>query len=118
MSAENAPPADVVVLLAACPPDEAAAIARTLVGERWAACVNIIENVTSIYRWKGELCEEGERLLVVKTARNCAPGLIGRLKEIHPYEVPEILVLPVEAGNPAYIEWVARESGGAVRAGE
>jgi periplasmic divalent cation tolerance protein len=93
-------------------PDEATAkqIARTLVEERLVACVNVVANVTSVYRWQGKIEEAGEILLVMKTVGERIPALAARLKELHPYEVPELLALPVDAALPAYAQWVVDET--------
>jgi periplasmic divalent cation tolerance protein len=88
--------------------DEAAAtrIAEALVTEWHAACVNIVPGVRSVYRWKGEVQRDGEHLLVIKTAVDRVDDLLVRLKELHPYEVPEMLVLDVERGWPPYLAWL------------
>ena len=98
----------VVVLLVTTPSaDVAAAIARTLVEEGLAACGNVVPGIRSIYRWEGKVQEDAEALLVIKTERRLVPELKLRLGELHPYQVPELLVLPVEDGLPAYLEWVS-----------
>ncbi|MEI6224322.1 MAG: divalent-cation tolerance protein CutA [Deltaproteobacteria bacterium] len=98
----------VVVLLVTTPTaDVAAAIARTLVEEGLAACGNVVPGIRSIYRWEGKVQEDAEALLVIKTERRLVPELKLRLGELHPYQVPELLVLPVEDGLPAYLEWVS-----------
>lgn len=103
----NTPPNAVVVLLSTCPSAEAgAAIARKLVEARIAACVNIVPGVRSIYRWKGEICDDAEVLLVLKTAAARQSEAMAALKAAHPYEVPEILVLRPEDGWPDYLKWV------------
>ena len=97
-----------VVLLVTTPSaDVAAAIARTLVEEGLAACGNVLPGIRSIYRWEGKVQEDAEALLVIKTERRLVPELKVRLPELHPYDVPELLVLPVEDGLPAYLEWVS-----------
>jgi periplasmic divalent cation tolerance protein len=97
----------VVVLVTAPSADVAAAIARTLVEEGLCACGNVVPGIRSIYRWEGKVQDEGEALLVLKTERRLVAALKGRLPELHPYQVPELLVLPVEDGLPAHLEWVA-----------
>lgn len=82
-------------------------IARRLVDERLAACVSIIPNVTSVYKWKGAREEAREYLLVVKTSSERLDALILRLREIHPYEVPEAIAFSVEKGDPPYLDWLA-----------
>ena len=98
------------VLLATCPPAEAARIAEGLLERRLAACVNALPGVVSRYRWKGKLEKDDETLLVIKTEASRVPDLIAALKELHPYEVPELLSLPVEDGNGDYMAWVKAET--------
>lgn len=95
-------------------PDEARGreIARALVEERLAACGNVVPIAASVYRWEGKVVEEGECLLIVKTRASLAERVAERVLALHPYRVPEILVLPVEAGLDAYLRWVQDESGG------
>ena len=110
MPAPAAP--DVAAVVLSTVPDEAVAerIARVLVEERLAACVNRLGGVASIYRWQGGIEEAGEILLLIKTHARRAPAVTQRLRELHPYEVPEILVLPVAAGLGAYLDWIRRET--------
>ncbi len=84
---------------------DAAALARTLVEERLAACVNVLPPMTSIYRWKGQLEHDREQQLVIKTTTGRVAALEARLRELHPYELPEFLVLAAAAGA-AYGAWV------------
>jgi periplasmic divalent cation tolerance protein len=88
---------------------DAAALARTLVEERLAACVNVLPAMTSLYRWKGAVEQDREQQLVIKTTPSRLRALEVRLKALHPYEVPEFLVVPAEGGSAAYLAWV-RES--------
>ncbi len=90
--------------------DTARRIARQLVEERLAACVNIIDNVTSIYKWEGDLEEDKELLMVMKTSADRLSSLIQKLREVHPYDVPEILAWPAEKGNPGYLDWVLTQT--------
>jgi periplasmic divalent cation tolerance protein len=85
---------------------DAAALARSLVEERLAACVNILPPMTSVFRWKGAVTEEGEQQLIIKTAPDKVTALEARLRQLHPYEVPEFLVLGTSAGSAAYLAWV------------
>lgn len=104
---------DVVVALATAPDAEAAArIGRALVQERLVACTNLVPGMTSIYRWRGEVREEGEVLMVMKTRGALVDRLKARLPELHPYEVPELLVVPVTDGLEAYCRWVRDETDG------
>lgn len=99
----------VIVVFSTFPSeDKAAEIARTLVTEGHAACVNLVPPVRSIYRWQNELCDERETLAIMKTTRERFDALRERLVALHPYEVPEVIALPVEAGHPPYLDWVAR----------
>ena len=91
--------------------DAAAEIAHTLVAERLAACCNLIPAARSIYRWQGKIEDANEVLLLIKTRSEHFERLKGRILELHPYEVPEVLSLPVEAGYAAYLEWLAKETG-------
>jgi periplasmic divalent cation tolerance protein len=85
---------------------DAAALARTLVDERLAACVNVIGPVTSIYRWNEQVEQDAEQQLVIKTTTAALPALEARLKQLHPYELPEFLVLQPSGGSDAYLAWV------------
>lgn len=85
--------------------EEARRIGKTLVEEKLAACVNI-HPIKSIYRWGGGIEEEEETALLVKTKAELADEVIERVKELHSYEVPCIVSLPIEKGNPAYLEWI------------
>jgi periplasmic divalent cation tolerance protein len=104
------PDTDVRVVLVTTPPGQGAGIARDLVEARLAACVNVVGSVRSIYRWEGKVCDEGEELLVAKTVASRVDALIARVREIHPYSVPEVIALPVVAGSAPYLEWVAGET--------
>lgn len=96
-----------LVVLSTCPdPDTASRLARMLVEQRLAACVNLIPGLRSVYEWEGRIEEDAEVLLVIKTSRARYPELEARLTEAHPYEVPEILALDVTAGLPAYLAWL------------
>jgi periplasmic divalent cation tolerance protein len=98
----------VIVVFSTFPSeDKAADIARTLVSEGLCACVNLVPPVRSIYRWQGEICDERETLAIIKTTRERFDALRDRLVALHPYEVPEVIALPVEAGHPPYLDWVS-----------
>ena len=102
----------VVVAFSTFPsPDKAAEVARILVGERLAACVNLVPAVRSIYRWQDKIEDDNEVLVLIKTRTEHFERLKARILELHPYEVPEVLALPVEAGYAAYLEWMAKETG-------
>jgi periplasmic divalent cation tolerance protein len=98
---------DVLVVLCTLPPGEAAAgIARAVVEERLAACVNILPGLRSIYEWEGAIQDDSEQLAILKTTTDRFEELRTRLLQLHPYAVPEILALPVEDGHLAYLGWV------------
>jgi len=91
--------------------DVAKTIARALVEERLAACVNLMSGVTSVYRWEGAIEESAEVLLIAKTVQERVHALTQRTKELHPYKLPEIIALPVDAALPAYADWIVEETG-------
>lgn len=86
--------------------EDAERIARELVERRLAACVNVVPGLVSIYRWKDKIEREDERLLIIKTRRDRFPALREALAAIHPYEVPELIAIPIEDGSPAYLQWL------------
>ena len=95
------------MVLCTCPDrDTAEDIAEKLVESGLAACVNILPGTTSIYRWQGNIEKDQEILLLIKTARTRTAELQQALEEMHPYDVPEIIALPIESGHHPYIEWV------------
>jgi periplasmic divalent cation tolerance protein len=101
---------DAVVIFCTCrDKDEARRIARDLVEARFAACVNIVPSVESIYRWQGDVEAAEEALLVIKTVRERLPGLQERILHLHSYDTPEIIALPVAEGLEKYLAWL-RES--------
>jgi periplasmic divalent cation tolerance protein len=99
-----------VVFVTVGNPDEACVIARKLVEEELVACVNVVSRIRSIYRWKGEIYDEEEHLLIMKTKSSLLQALQSRVREIHSYEVPEIISLPIEQGLPEYLNWVAENT--------
>ena len=99
---------DALVVLVTAPSAETAAeVARALVEEGLAACGNVVPGLRSIYRWQGQVHDEAEALLVLKTERRLLEALKARLPALHPYQVPELLALPVEGGLAPYLEWIA-----------
>ncbi len=89
-------------------------IAQNLVGTRLASCVNILPGLQSVYRWKQEIHNDQEFLLIIKTRSDKTDEVIKRLVEIHPYELPEAIVLNIEDGYGPYLEWIRAETGIAV----
>ena len=104
------PKSAIVVLVTAPTPERAAELARTLVTERLAACGNVVPGLRSIYRWEGKVQEDEEALLLLKTTRGRFEALRDRVLALHPYQVPEVIALPVEAGSAAYLDWIAAET--------
>jgi periplasmic divalent cation tolerance protein len=99
---------DVVVVLTTVPTgSKGEEIGRTLVEERLAACVNVLAPMTSIYRWRGAVERESERQVIIKTTRQRVPALKARLDTLHPYELPEFIVLAVTDGGASYLEWIS-----------
>jgi periplasmic divalent cation tolerance protein len=99
----------VVVLSAIGTPPDAEKVARALVDERLAACVNVVPGVVSIYRWQGNVEQEPELILVIKTLANRVDALTKRLLELHPYELAEVVVIPIVGGHKAYLEWIEEQ---------
>ncbi len=95
-----------VVLITCGGEEEADRIATALVEEHLAACANIVPKVTSVYRWKGEICRDSEVLLIVKACASTLRKLEERVKEIHSYEVAEVIALPILAGSKEYLDWM------------
>ena len=96
-----------VVLVTAPTPEAAAEIARALVEEGLVACGNVVPGLRSIYRWEGKVVDEAEALLVLKTERRLLGALKARVATLHPYQVPELLALPVDDGLGPYLAWIA-----------
>lgn len=106
-SAQSTTMTDVVIVLSTVPDEESGErLARALVDERLAACVNLHGPMVSVYRWKGKVEREAERQLVIKTTRDRVPALEARLKALHSYETPEFVIVSVEGGSQAYLDWV------------
>ena len=99
--------ASFVIVLTTFPADgDAEKVARTLVEERLVACVNILPVMESVYRWEGKIEQSRERQVVMKTAQDRVDELTRRLEELHPFEVPELLVLAVSGGGDRYLAWI------------
>jgi periplasmic divalent cation tolerance protein len=96
-----------LVIYCTCPDQVVAErIAKALVSDRLAACVNIVPGITSIYRWQGRVHSDPELLLIIKSRSDVYPALEARIRELHAYEVPEIIALPVRQGSSAYLNWL------------
>jgi periplasmic divalent cation tolerance protein len=102
---------EIVVFITASSEDEAANIAQTLVESKLAACVNIIRNVRSIYRWQGNIEDNAEVLMVVKTRKQHCSSLKEKVKELHSYDVPEVIALPIIEGSKDYLKWLQESTG-------
>lgn len=102
------PTLDTVLLCYCTCPDAASAqhLAQAVVGERLAACVNRIPGIQSTYRWKGEVTTDTEELLLIKTTASRFEALKERILALHPYELPELIAVPVERGHAGYLAWV------------
>jgi len=101
---------DKIVVLTTCASrEEAGKIARALVSKRLAACVNVLPAVQSIYRWKGNVEEAEETLVVIKSSRALFDDLRAEIEKLHSYEVAEVIAVPIVDGSEAYLEWLGRE---------
>ncbi len=96
----------VRLILTTCPEEAIETLATGLLERRLVACVNVVRGVVSRYWWKGKLVRDDEALLLLKTRTEDVKDVIAALRDLHPYDVPEALALPVEEGNPAYLDWV------------
>lgn len=103
-------PAYLVIFITASSYEEARKIADALVSQRKAACVNIVPKVNSLFRWKGKIEDSEESLLVVKTRSKLFADVVGVVKDMHSYEVPEIIALPIVEGNSDYLKWLGEET--------
>ncbi|MEX0702001.1 MAG: divalent-cation tolerance protein CutA [Planctomycetales bacterium] len=99
------------VYITAASREQALALGRTLVEERLAACVNLLEGMTSVYRWQGKVEEAGETVLIAKTRTELVDALATRVRELHDYECPCVAAWPIVAGNAEYLRWIEEESG-------
>jgi periplasmic divalent cation tolerance protein len=95
-----------LVLTTASSQEEARRLAKALVERRLAACVNIVPNMNSVFRWKEKVEESHEFLLLMKTTESVVPKLREAIQELHSYDVPECIVLPIEEGSAAYLDWI------------
>ena len=90
--------------------EQAVSIGRTLVEERLVACVNVLDNMTSLYWWDGNVQEDNEVVLIAKTSEILLESLIQRVKDLHSYECPCVVAWPIAAANPAYLQWIDDET--------
>lgn len=103
--------AEYVLVLTTLPADaDGPAFGRSLVDERLAACVNLLPVMESVYRWEDEVQQETERQVFIKTTRARVVALWDRVREMHPFDVPEFIVLPIIDGNDAYLRWIAEQT--------
>jgi periplasmic divalent cation tolerance protein len=100
----------VVVLTTLPAAADGRAFGRSLVDEKLASCVNLLGPMESVYRWEGAVAHETERQVVIKTSRHRVAALWDRVQELHPYEVPEFIVLPIVDGNDAYLRWIGEST--------
>ena len=98
----------LIVYITAPNEEEAAKIAKILVEERLAGCVNIVKDIRSIYAWQGKIEDEKEVLMIVKTRLELFSALTSKVKELHSYTVPEVIAMPIVDGSPEYIEWLQK----------
>lgn len=99
-------PEPQVILCTVPDTDTAGTIASTLVSEQLAACVNIVPGITSVYRWKGAVEQDNECLLLIKTDKAMWNALESRIQSLHPYELPEIIAVPIATGQQDYLQWI------------
>ena len=103
--------AEYVIVLTTLPGDfEIRTFAKTLVEERLAACVNLLPAMESVYRWEGRVEQETERQILIKTSRDRIVALWDRIREMHPYETPEFVVLSIQDGSDAYLRWIGEST--------
>lgn len=105
---------DKILVISTCATEaDAERLARALLDTRLAACVNVVPGLRSFYRWKGEIESEAEFMLIIKTSRDLFPALRAEIEKLHPYEVPELLAMPVLAGAENYLSWLQANLRGA-----
>ncbi len=97
----------IVVLITAPPGEAADKISRKILEDKLAACVNQVPQIRSLYWWEGKINDDSETLLIVKTTRSLFQKLVQAVKSVHPYEVPEIIALPIMDGSESYLKWIA-----------
>lgn len=100
----------IIVLCTTNSKDSAKQIAKTLVSDRFAACVNLVDKIDSIYSWKGEIVEDSEVLMIIKTQKALFENLKNKIEEIHPYETPEIISFDILEGSNPYLDWISENT--------
>jgi len=100
----------VLVYVTATTREDAVTLGRDVVGRRLAACANILGEMTSIYRWQGEIAEDREIAMILKTQRNLIDPLVARIKALHNYDCPCIVAVGIEGGNSEFLDWIAEET--------
>jgi periplasmic divalent cation tolerance protein len=105
----------VVIFIAAGTDEEAQEVAKALLKTRHAACVNIVPKINSLFWWHGDLDSAQESLLIVKSKASLVSEIVGLVKEVHSYETPEIVALPIIGGNPDYLDWIGAEAKGSAQ---
>jgi len=101
----------ILVLITTGSEEEAVRVARKLLDDRLIACANLVDPIRSLYRWKGEVCDDREVLLLCKSREPLFEKICAKVKESHSYEVPEIISLPIANGFPPYLRWIGGETG-------
>ena len=99
-----------MIYITASSREEALRIGRDVVADRLAACANVLPGITSVYRWQGEVQEDGETALILKTRSGLVERLTARVKELHSYDCPCVVALPITGGNPDFLQWIAEET--------
>ncbi|NWF75424.1 MAG: divalent-cation tolerance protein CutA [Nitrospirae bacterium] len=97
---------ELLIFITASNQDEAVKIAKELIGNKLAGCVNIIKDIRSIYRWEGKIQDDSEVLMIAKTQKHIFDSLVKKVKELHSYTVPEIIAIPIIAGSEDYLKWL------------
>lgn len=103
-------PTPTIVYITTASKDEALTLGRALVEERLAACANVIPGLTSIYRWEGKITEDDETCLLIKTHSERIADVVARVKELHSYDCPCVVSLPIADGNPEFLDWILKET--------
>ena len=100
----------IIILVTTSSEEEGRKIAQALIEKRFAACVNLIKDIESIYRWKGKISDEKEILMMIKTRKKLYRSVEEEVKKLHSYEVPEIIALPISSGSKDYLYWMDSET--------